>query len=70
MPRAPFKLKEYRKAARMAVAEAPDRRRWKKVGVRSLIRKSGLSQKAVYAIINGKPIRRSTLVIFRRALDG
>jgi hypothetical protein len=29
------------------------------MGVRNLIRKSGLSQKAVYAIITGKPVRKA-----------
>jgi hypothetical protein len=65
-----FKLKEYRKAAKMVIAEASDRRKWKKIGVRKIIRKSGLSQKAVYAIINGQSVRPSTLATFRRAVDG
>jgi hypothetical protein len=64
-----FKLKEYRKAAKMAIAYASDRTRWKKVGVRRMIRKSGLSQKAIYAIINGQPVRRHTLETFRRAIE-
>jgi hypothetical protein len=64
-----FKLKEYRKAAKMLVAEASDRRRWKKIGVRKLIRKSRLSQKAVYAIINGEPVRRATLETFQRSIE-
>jgi hypothetical protein len=65
-----FKLKEYRKAAKMVVAEASDRRRWEKAGVRLLMRKSRLSQKAVYAIINGEPVRLRTLATFRRGIDG
>ena len=63
-----FKLKEYGKT-RMVVAESLDRRRWKQIGVRSLIRKSALSQKAVYAIITGKPVRKETLTSFRKAVD-
>jgi len=65
-----FKLHEYSKTARMVIADASDRKRWKKGGVRRLMRKSGLSQKAVYAIINGQPVRRQTLATFRRAIDG
>jgi hypothetical protein len=65
-----FKLKEYRKAAKKVVAEVSDRRRWRKAGVRKLIRRSLLSQKAVYAILDGEPVRRSTLLNFRRAVDG
>jgi hypothetical protein len=65
-----FRLKEYRTTARMAVASVSDRRRWKKIGVRNLIRKSKLSQKPVYAILNGQPVRVSTFAIFRWAIDG
>jgi hypothetical protein len=39
-------------------------------GVRELMRKSRLSQKAVYSILNGQPVRRSTLGTFKRAVDG
>ena len=65
-----FKLKEYRKASKMVVAEASDRRRWRKPGMRNLLRKSRLSQKAVYAILEGEPVGRSTLVNYTRAVDG
>jgi len=65
-----FRLKEYRGTAKMPVAGVSDRRRWKKIGVRNLIRKSKLSQRAVYAILNGQPVRASTLQMFRRAIDG
>jgi hypothetical protein len=64
------KLKEYRQGRKMVVAELSDRNRWKKVGVRQIIRKSGLSQKAVYAIVSGQPVRLGTLATFRRAIDG
>jgi hypothetical protein len=64
-----FKLKEHRRS-NMGVAEPADRDRWKKIGVRQIIRKSGLSQKAVYAVIAGQPVRRITLATFRRAIDG
>ena len=65
-----FRLKEYRMSAKMPVAIVSDRHRWKKIGVRNLMRKSKLSQKTVYAILNGQPVRASTLAIFRRAIDG
>jgi hypothetical protein len=64
-----FKVHEFRKTARMVVAEPSDTKRWKKTGVRQLIRKSRLSQKAVYAIINEQPVRLNTLATFRRAVD-
>jgi hypothetical protein len=65
-----FKLKEYRKASKLVIAEVSDRLRWKKSGVRKLIRKSRLSQKAVYAILDGEPVRRKTLVNFMRVVGG
>ena len=65
-----FRLKEYRKAARMWVASVSDRGRWKKIGVRNLIRRSKLSQKAIYAILNGQPVRVSTLAILQSAIGG
>jgi hypothetical protein len=65
-----FKLSEFRKATNMVVAVTSDRNRWKKAGVRRLMRKSKLSQKAVYAIIEGLPVRRQTLATFKRAVDG
>jgi hypothetical protein len=64
-----FKLHEYRKAAKMVVAEASDRKRWVKLGVRHMKRKSGLSQKVVYAVLQGKPVRKRTLAIFKRAIE-
>jgi hypothetical protein len=65
-----FKVKEYRKSGNMVVAQASDRRRWKRLGRRNLIRASQLSQKAVYAILNGHQVRKGTLVSFRRSIDG
>ena len=65
---ADFKLKEYRRS-NMGVAEPVDRERWKQMGIRQIIRRSGLSQKAVYAIIKGDPVRSTTLAMFRRSLD-
>jgi hypothetical protein len=64
-----FKVHEFRKAAKMGVAEASERKRWKKAGVRQLMRKSGLSQKVVYAVLQGKPVRKQTLAIFKRAME-
>ena len=63
-----FKLKEYRKT-RLVVAETSDQRRWKKMGVRNLIRKSKLSQKAVYAILAGESVRAHTLAMLKGVVD-
>ncbi len=65
-----FKLKEYGNESKMVIADAADRKGWRRMGVRHLIRKSDLSQTTVYAILDGKPVRRSTLVNFARTVDG
>jgi hypothetical protein len=65
-----FKVKEYRERSHLVIAEAVDRRRWARLGVRELMRRSKLSQKTIYAIVDGKPVRRSTLVNFMRAIGG
>jgi hypothetical protein len=40
------------------------------IGVRRLMRESELSQKTVYKILAGAPVRRHTLSSFREAVDG
>ena len=60
----------YEGQTRLVVADPSERKRWSSIGVRSLMRRSGLSQKAVYAIIEGGPVRRSTLGTFRSSVDG
>jgi hypothetical protein len=65
-----FKLKEYGNESKMMIADRPDRMRWKEAGLRFGMRKSGLSQKAVSAILNGEPVRLSTLAAFKRAMEG
>jgi hypothetical protein len=65
-----FTVKKFCKTAKMAVADVSDRNRWKKAGVLYGMRKSGLSQKPVYAILSGKPVRQQTLASFMRAADG
>jgi hypothetical protein len=60
----------FEKQGKMAVADVSDRRKWRESGVRAAIRKSGLSPTTVYAIFEGKPVRRYILETFRRTLDG
>jgi hypothetical protein len=64
-----FKVHEFRKKSNMVVADASDRKTWKKFGIRQIIRKSGLSQKIVYAVLEGNPIRKQTPATFKRALE-
>jgi hypothetical protein len=65
-----FKLKEYGKRTNLFVAEPADRKRWAQIGVRKLMRRSRLTQKSVYAILEGKPVRSATLTIFKQTIDG
>jgi hypothetical protein len=64
-----FKLRELRTRRKLVEADPTDIKRWEKIGVRPLMRKSGLSQKAVYAILAGEPVRTQTLAAFKRACD-
>ena len=59
----------FEKRGKMAVANDADIKLWANIGKRQLIRKSGLSQKAVYKILNGQSVRKQTLQTFRLALD-
>jgi hypothetical protein len=65
-----FKLKVYGNESKMVIADAADRKGWRRMGVRHLMRESDLSQTTVYAILDGKRVRQSTLVNFMRAVDG
>jgi hypothetical protein len=64
-----FKITEFRTTSKMAVAEPSETRKWKELGVRNIMRKSGLSQKAVYAILAGKPVRLQTLAHLKACID-
>jgi hypothetical protein len=59
----------YETQKKMCVADLSDRRRWRQTGVRNGMRRSGLSQKAVSAILNGEPVRIVTLATFKRAME-
>jgi hypothetical protein len=59
----------YEKPGNMCIAELFDRKRWSKLGVRRLMRASGLSQTTVYKILRGEPVRRYVLANFRQAVD-
>ena len=59
----------YETPRKMCVADPPDRNRWSEIGVRKLMRKSGFSQKTVYKILNGKPVRCYVLPGFRQVAD-
>ena len=60
-----FEVGVYEKRGKMVVADPSQRKRWSKIGVRDLMRRSGLSQTTVYKILHGKPVRRYILSDFR-----
>lgn len=63
-----FSIKELRKKKKMVVADISDRKRWREAGVRFGKRKSGLSPNTVSDILNGVPVKVSTLTTFMRAM--
>jgi hypothetical protein len=62
------KVKVFNQAKGMVVADRSTRTRGRQIGPRELIRRTKLSQKAVYAVLNGERVRQHTLDIFKRAL--
>jgi hypothetical protein len=62
------KIHVFETQKKMSVADLSDRRRWRQTGIRSGMRRSGLSQKAVSAILKGEPVRAATLATFSRAM--
>jgi hypothetical protein len=61
-------VKVFHRAKGMVVADRWTRSRGTQIGPRELIRRTKLSQKAVYAVLNGERVRQHTLDIFKRAL--
>ena len=59
----------YETRRNMCVADPSERKTWSFIGVRRLIRDSGLSQKTVYKILAGKPVRRYILSNFSQTVD-
>jgi hypothetical protein len=52
----------YEKRTKLVIVDPSERKRWFAIGVRRLIRESGLSQKTVYKILAGEPVRRQTRI--------
>jgi hypothetical protein len=63
------KIQIFGNSGKLAVAEPSERRKWKELGVRDIMRKSGLSQKAVYAILAGKLVRLQTMAHLKVCID-
>jgi hypothetical protein len=55
--------------SKMCIADTTERKRWSGIGVRKLIRESGLSPTTVYKILEGETVRCYVLAGFRQAVD-
>ena len=62
-----FQILEYR-TGKLAVADPSLRETMTKFGVRETMRKTGLSQKTIYAILRGQPVRSRTLETLKLAV--
>ena len=63
------KIHLYETPRNMCLADPSERKTWPAFGIRRLMRESGLSQKTIYTILGGKPVRRQTLSRSRQAVD-
>jgi len=59
----------YEKREKLVVADPAERKKWKAIGLRRLMRETKLSQTAVSNAIKGKPVRPRTLSIIRQTAD-
>jgi hypothetical protein len=64
-----FEVQAFEKQKRTVIANVSLRKRWSALGVRRLMRESGLSQKTVYRILAGDPVRRHTMSNFRQVVE-
>jgi len=58
----------YEKRTKLVVADPAERKRWQTIGLRRLMRESGLSQTTVYKILTGRPVRRYILYHFKQVV--
>lgn len=64
-----FEVLEYRPSGKLVIADSVLREKIAKFSFRELMHRTGLSQKPLYAILRGKPVRSRTLAILKRTLD-
>jgi len=63
-----FQILEYRAGGKLVTADEALRERMNKFGLRELMRKTGLSQKTIYAILRGQPVRKRTIAIVKQII--
>jgi predicted transcriptional regulator len=64
-----FKVRQLGQKKRLVQADSSLLKRARAFSKRELIRRCGLSQKAIYAILDGKEVQKSTLDSFVRAVE-
>jgi hypothetical protein len=63
------KIQIFGSPGKLAVADDSERTELAKLGVRRLMRATGLTQKTVYSILSGKGVRQQTMAIFRIGIE-
>jgi hypothetical protein len=63
------KIQIFGNSGKLAVPDASERTEWAKLGVRRLMRATGLTQRTVYSILSGKGVRQQTMAIFRIGIE-
>jgi hypothetical protein len=63
------KTQIYGSSGKLVVADSLETKEWAKIGVRQLMRATGLTQKTVYSILSGKGVRQQTMAVFRIGVD-
>lgn len=62
------KIQMFGQTGKLVVADEQERREWRKIGVRKLMRATNLTEKPVYSILDGKGVRKQTMKMFRIGL--
>jgi hypothetical protein len=62
------KIQMFGQTGKLVVADDQERREWRKIGVRRLMRATKLTQKVIYSILSGKGVRKQTMKMFRIGL--
>lgn len=63
------KIQIYGRTGKLVVANSQERKEWRKLGFRKLMRATNLTQKVVYAILSGKGVRPQTMAMFRVGVE-
>jgi hypothetical protein len=59
----------FEKWTKLAIADPSERKKWRAIGLRRLMRESKLTQTPVSYALTGKPVRPRTLSIIRQTVD-